>query len=1125
MKSRVWARRLPIGTIFSPVLVLACCTLATAAAPESARQILDTTGTQGGVVVHVGCGDGQLTAALRAGAAYTVHGLDTDPAKVERARRRIQSLDLYGPVSVDQFDGRHLPYIDNLVNLLVAEDLGQLSMGEVTRVLAPRGVAYVKTGGRWTKTQKPWPAQCDEWTHWMHDASGNGVAKDQVVGPPRHYQWLARPYWSKHHDTVLTTSAMVSAGGRNFYIGDEEEPSSIFSDAYEGKWFLVARDAFNGTLLWKRAIAAWGWKEWGQKFHDRFAQPMQLPCRLVAAGNTVYATLGFHEPVTALDAATGKTLMTYENSNYADEILLHQGRLVLSTYSKEDLDVFRAARPGKPGKGTNNDSLPKTVRVLDAASGKVLWERGPFVGLAMRYDVVQGYDGLSLTAHEDRVVLLTPDAIHCLELESGKTRWQKARPPRDEYRMTLGVRQSENCTVVNAKDVVLFTQPRGNKPHTNHTNPCDLYALDARTGKDLWSHACGVTAWGHPADVFVIDGVVWIHNHDPGPRPWPGAEIPADILPNLDYCLLGLDLHSGELKRKVPTGDIFQVGHHHRCYRNKATEKYIFTARRGTELTDVATGDTWLQHWLRSECRYGNMPANGLLYSAPHPCGCYMGVLLKGYSALAGSDARAADKDRGVADDARLVVSGQLSVVSKKTGDRSQESLNSRSLPPVSLLSPLSSSHPNPHDHAAHGARIPNPSSWPTYRADIARSGHAKMKLPVELKPAWEARIGGRLSSLTVGEGQCYVAAIDTHTVHALDAARGARLWSYTVGARVDSPPTVCRDRVVFGSSDGWVYCLRAADGALVWKFLAAPQELRMSVDSQLESVWPVHGSVLVREGEVSLMAGRSSYLDGGITAYRLKLNTGELIEKKQIYSADPKTDKQVRGDTFDVPGSQSHVLVSDGRSVYQLDNCLFGDGKFTKPYLAATADFLDDSLFVRTWWGLVGAGQAYASMLVHDDRFVYGFRPYPSPGRDHLHVVGVGYPLFCVPIEAAKDLPSEGYRQFISGGSFMGKARPRKLPNRWDAKTDVLVRAMLLTDDALVVAGPPDAAEPTDPYAAFEGRKGGKLVALSPESGKVLREVPLESPPVWDGMAAAEGRLYVSTMGGKVVCFGKPEQ
>ena len=169
-------------------LVIVSCASAWAAEP-SAKQILDATGVKGGLVAHLGCGDGNLTAALRADDSYLVHGLDTDAKNVQKAREHIHSKGLYGPVSVDTFDGKHLPYVDNLVNLVVAEELGDVPMDEVMRVLAPLGLAYI--GGK--KTVKPWPKDIDDWSHFLHDATGNAVAHDRVAAAPKHLQWIGGP--------------------------------------------------------------------------------------------------------------------------------------------------------------------------------------------------------------------------------------------------------------------------------------------------------------------------------------------------------------------------------------------------------------------------------------------------------------------------------------------------------------------------------------------------------------------------------------------------------------------------------------------------------------------------------------------------------------------------------------------------------------------------------------------------------------------------------------------------------------------------------------------------------------------------------------------------------------------
>jgi len=99
-----------------------------------------------------------------------------------------------------------------------------------------------------------------------------------------------------------------------------------------------------------------------------------------------------------------------------------------------------------------------------------------------------------------------------------------------------------------------------------------------------------------------------------------------------------------------------------------------------------------------------------------------------------------------------------------------------------------------------------------------------------------------------------------------------------------------------------------------------------------------------------------------------------------------------------------------------------------------------------------------------------------------------------------------------------------------------MLARAMVLTPKALFVAGLPDVlderkldANLNDPELraraaaqseAWLGRKGGMLVAVSPTDGKTLATHELASPPDFDGMAAAEGRLFISLNSGRLVCL-----
>jgi hypothetical protein len=96
----------------------------------------------------------------------------------------------------------------------------------------------------------------------------------------------------------------------------------------------------------------------------------------------------------------------------------------------------------------------------------------------------------------------------------------------------------------------------------------------------------------------------------------------------------------------------------------------------------------------------------------------------------------------------------------------------------------------------------------------------------------------------------------------------------------------------------------------------------------------------------------------------------------------------------------------------------------------------------------------------------------------------------------------------------------------------------MVLAGETLFVAGPPDVLNedeayktPGDPQvkgkileqdAAYEGKRGALLMGVSTTDGKPVIRLDLSSEPVWDGMAAANGRLYLSTKDGKLHCFDK---
>jgi len=59
---------------------------------------------------------------------------------------------------------------------------------------------------------------------------------------------------------------------------------------------------------------------------------------------------------------------------------------------------------------------------------------------------------------------------------------------------------------------------------------------------------------------------------------------------------------------------------------------------------------------------------------------------------------------------------------------------------------------------------------------------------------------------------------------------------------------------------------------------------------------------------------------------------------------------------------------------------------------------------------------------------------------------------------------------------------------------------------------------------AAFTGKRGGLLHVIDAGTGETKSELKLDSPPVFDGLIVAAGRVFLVTMDGRVLCMGAAE-
>ena len=1018
----------------------------------------------------------------------TFHCLETSDAGVDAARRKIAAAGCHGKVSAAKFDGQHLPYINNLVSrIVVASESCTMPSEEVRRALAPYGTAIAPRGSSclprpahdigdgYTAFTKPYPGEMDEWPQRLHGADNNCVARDTVVGPPRHVQWVSPPAWLRAHIGAPTVTSMVSSGGRLFSIEDAQTAENPLLPA---RWRLVARDAFNGIVLWTL-----NYPDWEQVTAHMSSYDAQMQRRLVTIGDAVYCTPGLTAPVTALDAATGKVLREYKGTAGTQEFVYHEGRLYAIVGDRMQYFGYRPAGPltvdRRRGKGESSsggtrgdtrpgDAAPKTatatmafegngfppssynpqtpnvenptcvIVALDAATGRELWRSGNIVK----------YTGCSMGIKKNRLVYQCTQGVFCLDAGTGREIWAA----RKDIPYGTGDRP---FTVVLGEEAVYSEE--GTR----------VFAYSLADGSDYWGKAIparkGLAA---PTDLFIAAGALWMCGACNDPR---------GIVTKKPTAY---DLRTGEAIKTIPQKLSKPMGHD-RCYRNFITERFFINSKTGgPDCMDLKTNAEYPTPFTRATCSVGPLPCNGLIYCGPWSCQCHIPSGLQDLNAF-------------YTDEDSLPTRGQIVKVQRSA--RLEKG-------------------------AAYGRAVKaGDAPWPTYRQDARRYSGTKEPVPAKgLKSLWRVQFGHALSAPVIADGKVFLAETETYTLRALDAGSGRKLWEYVAGGRIDSPPTYYEGFVLFGSRDGWVHCLDASDGALVWRFRDLPDKL-ICVFDRLESAWPIHGSVLVKNGTAYFCAGRSSYLDGGIFIYGLDPVTGKLRHQRRLYGPYGEdgfpafVTEGSRSETEVILGNTADVMSSEANTIYlrhQAFNLDLTDGTPGK-HLLATAGMLEsrrnhreyklvkENFNHRKMWTSLKTSYPTGDIIVSD-------------GTDY-------YSVFGHPVNRGKSWNPRG------GYTLVAKTRTGdNWADKWQATMPMTGKAMVLAGDTVFVIGAPLVFPPDDLAGTYAGRRGAIMRAVSAADGTTLAEYKLGKLPVWDGIAAANGRMFIVNQDGSAECWGK---
>jgi len=432
---------------------------------------------------------------------------------------------------------------------------------------------------------------------------------------------------------------------------------------------------------------------------------------------------------------------------------------------------------------------------------------------------------------------------------------------------------------------------------------------------------------------------------------------------------------------------------------------------------------------------------------------------------------------------------------------------------------------------------------WPTYQHDSARSASTGEKLGSKLTRSWVYRsrrpphmawpgaakwdgwakiyglkdrmIFDRVFHVAVVGNSVYFGSSSEDKLVCLDTATGKTRWTFYTEGPVRLAPTVAGDRLYAGSDDGLVYCLNAKDGKLLWKYRPGPGNRRIPGNERLISMWPVRTSVLVNNGVAFCGAGVFPWegvylcaLDSGSGKELWKTGMKSLPAQGYMLASSTRlyvTTGRERPVVFDLKtGRKLYQVTGGGGGTYALvtgDMLVYGPGKTGEMSVYKSnrkdqlASFKGNQMIVTPKVSYLMTDTRLSALdrsrylALHEKRS--GLDSRKKKVNEQLKKLGKK-----ASSDAGKKLRVEVGRlnlEIDKLGASMKKCFHWQVPSEFPL-------SMILTRDKIFAGG-------KGKVAAFGTRKG-ELTWESKVTGNVY------------GIAAASGRLYVSTDDGSIYCF-----
>jgi outer membrane protein assembly factor BamB len=429
---------------------------------------------------------------------------------------------------------------------------------------------------------------------------------------------------------------------------------------------------------------------------------------------------------------------------------------------------------------------------------------------------------------------------------------------------------------------------------------------------------------------------------------------------------------------------------------------------------------------------------------------------------------------------------------------------------------------------------------WPTYRHDAARSGITSEPVRPPLSACWSFKpLDGPEPAwgdpkpepvenilelrrihfddafqVAVAGGAVYFGSSANGKVYCLDAATGRIRWTQITGGPIRLAPAVADGRVLVGSDDGYAYCLDARSGSVVWKFRGAPEDARVLGSGKMVSLWPLRSGVLVDGGMAYLAAG--IFPAEGVFLYAVDAKTGQEIWRNDTCGETPQSRVSPQGYLL---ASQTTLYAPMGRVSPAAFDRKSGALKylvyFGKPVGGTYALLAGDDVYT-------GTEEMVGFRAESRDRFA------SFAGRKLVVTDDTAY------VAAENELSALDRRKFPAATGRLRSLQAQKAEIdrslRTEATAELKAKAAKVADQLKKAQQELAAATRWKTPGAFHeslilagdvlfGGGTDRVIAVDAASGKTLWTGQVDGTA--KGLAAAEGRLLVSTDTGMIHCFG----